>query len=109
MEGTQSRNIERFQDQFQSMWVDVQVKSATELRSRKKMSIVSQKDIRPIGLDTGDTVIPELTLQQLQKHAGKKFTINARTRKSPTEGSYIEVSLPIGQIKLHAVSVRHSK
>jgi len=105
-EVSQSHNAQWLQDQFERIWADVQEKSATELRNSKRRKLLSQKRKSNPSLSAEATDFPGITHQ---RNVGKKFTSIIRKRKLPMESSSFEVSLAIGQVKLHIVSGQHSE
>ena len=104
-----SYNGQWLQDQFKRIWADVQEKSTTELRNSKRRKLWSRKRKSDPGLSAEATNVPGITRQELQRSAGEKLTSIVRKRKLAMESSSFEVSLPIGQVKLHIVSGQHSQ
>jgi hypothetical protein len=109
IEASRSYNAQWLQDQFKRIWADIQEQSATELRNSKRRKLLPRKRKSNPSLSAEATNFPRIMHQELQRNVGKKLTSIIRKRKLPMESSPFEVSLPIGQVKLHIVSDQHSE
>lgn len=99
-------NARWLQEQFDDIWADVQSASAAQIRSkrrRKPLSRTSAVNFRAESLATAN--VPTIDMQQ---DIGRKFMSISRKRKAAVRNNSIDVSLPIGSVRLFFVIHRQS-
>lgn len=89
------------QEQFNDMWADVQSAAATQIRSKKRRKSLSITE--PINIRAQSKVRANIQATDLQRVIGRKFVSISRKRKAAVENAFIDVNLPIGNVRLFLV------
>lgn len=99
-------NARWLEKQFNDIWADIQSVSAAHIRSNKRRKPLS--GARAAKYRAESRVTADIPTIDLQQDIGRKFTSISRKRKTAVKNNSIEVSLPIGSVRLFCVIHRQS-
>lgn len=99
-------NARWLQDQFNDIWADVQSATATQIRNKKRRRVSSRAGT--VNLEAESQVRTTVPTSGLQQDISGKFMSISRKRKAAVGNSTIDVSLPIGSIRMFFIVHRQS-